>query len=261
MISILPQQTSRVTLELREIVENGVDIWAFEYPSFYTGAEKKAFEQKVIDHFYFRQIGQETVGRFLHVFRRTVREIMPVKIKRYESIKMMDAIENPLDNYAMIEEYEEDRNETRTGSHEDSSTGTSSTDSSTTGSGEITHNEKKDTTHADKDTPQNTLAWTVNNNGNLEIDHASNVFQEQTETANSETSSASETGNVTGESSQTSNGTSQESSEGGTTHKLTRRGNIGVTTYAQMLEGYRASFIDVDLEIIDELETCFLGVF
>ena len=78
-----PMMNSKLTVELGEIVEKGVDIWGFDYPSFYEGEEKTAFEKKVIDHFYFRQIGQETVGRFLHYFRARVREIMPYYIKVY----------------------------------------------------------------------------------------------------------------------------------------------------------------------------------
>lgn len=96
--------TTRLTVELRELVENGVELWDFEYPSFYTGNEKKEFEQKVIDHFYFRQIGQETVGRFLHCFRSKVREIMPYYIKLYESVKLMDEVGDPFEAYNLTEE-------------------------------------------------------------------------------------------------------------------------------------------------------------
>ncbi len=96
--------TTRLTLELRELIAQGVDIWDFEYPSFYQDKDKKEFEQKVIDHFYFRQIGQETVGRFLHSFRSKVREIMPYYIKLYESVKLMDDVENPFEAYNLTEE-------------------------------------------------------------------------------------------------------------------------------------------------------------
>ena len=75
-----------VTVELGELVRNGVNIWDFDYPIprseiEYNGKvckvdfDKATFEQKVIDHYYFRQIGQETVGRFLHYFQAKVREI------------------------------------------------------------------------------------------------------------------------------------------------------------------------------------------
>ena len=90
--------TTKLTLELRDIVDNmanPVDIWDFEYPTFYQGEEKKAFERKVIDHYYFRQIGQETVGRFLHCFRSRIRDIMPYYIQLYESEKYMKEIEDP----------------------------------------------------------------------------------------------------------------------------------------------------------------------
>ena len=102
---IPPFSNTKVTLELRELVENGVDLWDFEYPSYYTGDEKKAFEKKVIDHYYFRQIGQETVGRFLHYFRARIREIMPFYIQRYKSCEWLDKIEDPLESYNLTEEY------------------------------------------------------------------------------------------------------------------------------------------------------------
>ena len=56
MFPYLNDYNTKVTVELGDIVESGVDIWAFEYDSYYQGDAKTAFEQKVIDHFRFRQI-------------------------------------------------------------------------------------------------------------------------------------------------------------------------------------------------------------
>lgn len=103
--------TTKVTIELRDVVENGVDIWNFDYPSFYQGDEKKAFEQKVIDHYYFRQIGQETVGRFLHYFRTRIKEIMPYYAQLYKSVKIMDALDDPFGNVDITETFEEERSD------------------------------------------------------------------------------------------------------------------------------------------------------
>jgi len=97
--------TTRLTLELRELIENGVNLWDFDYPSFYKGEEKKAFEQKVIEHYYFRQIGQETVGRFLHVFRSKVREIMPYYIDLYKTDKLFKEIDDPFKSYDLTETF------------------------------------------------------------------------------------------------------------------------------------------------------------
>ena len=68
---------SKVTLELNDLIESGCNPWAFEYPSYYQGEEKAAFEQKVLDHYRFRQIGQETPGRWLHYFRTRIKKSCP----------------------------------------------------------------------------------------------------------------------------------------------------------------------------------------
>ena len=102
--------TTKLTVELSTIVENGVDIWAFEYPSFYKGDEKKAFEKKVLDHFWCRQIGFETVGRFLLYFRSTMREIMPYYIKLYELESKLTDAGDPFQSYDLTETFEQTAN-------------------------------------------------------------------------------------------------------------------------------------------------------
>ena len=232
--TFLPGRLTHETVELRELVQSGVNIWDFEYPSYYKGEQKTAFEKKVLDHFWTRQIGQETVGRFLLYFRRTVREIMPLYIQRYESVDLMKNSEiRPLDNYNMIEEYEGEN--TDSGSVSGSSQGTDSM-SGETGGASVRH-----------DTPQNQLNIPLTPDGNMTLTHASEA--EQTRGLN------------TSEASRTDQTSSESSSAGTSKHTLTRRGNIGVTTYAQLLEGYRQTFLNIDMEVINELESCFLGVY
>lgn len=236
MMSLYPNSNTKATEELRDLVAAGVDIWDFDYPSYYKGEQKTAFEKKVLDHFWTRQIGQETVGRFLLYFRRTVREIMPYYIQRYESVDLMKDPEiRPLDNYNMIEEYEQETSDTGTASNE------------TTGSSSGTGLEKK--TLAESITPEGNLNWALNpeNPETITLDYASNVQQEINDNKASETSESS--------------GSTSSSNKGSSSHKLTRRGNIGVTTYAQLLEGYRETFLNIDMEIINELDSCFLGVY
>lgn len=235
---MLNQSTTKVTVELGELIENGFELFNFEYPSYYKDAEKLAFEQKVIDHYYFRQIGQETPQRFRHYLKCKLREIMPYYIQRYESVALMAAgiasgEINPLENYSMVEEgtNSESANAKRTGS------GTTSM----TGSGEVTNT--KNGTQKFSDTPQNNLS-------NLD-----NYLTNATVNDENEHSQSSETKNGT------QSETNTEESSGNGSHTLTRHGNIGVTTYAQMLEGYRQTFINVDMEIIEELNSLFLGVY
>ena len=255
---MLAMENSRVTLELRELIENGVDLWAFDYPSFYKGDDKTAFESKVTEHFLFRQIGAETPARFLHYFRRTMREIMPYYIQRYESVELMkDPDIKPLDNYNMVETYEGTTSEDN---RQTSETATSSTlHNTSTGKASNTRTESGDKTSAENDTPQGSLPWSVTNTGALSLGHASNVGQEKTNGSASDTSESSETS--TGSDSSETSGTGTEKKTGTEGHTLTRRGNIGVTTYAQLLTGYRETFLNIDMEIINELEKCFLGVY
>ena len=107
-----------VTAELGEIVASGVNIWDFEYPVprsviEYNGKtckvdfDKATFEQKVLDHYKFRQIGQETVGRFKHYLKTKMREIMPYYVQVYEFDAKFRNIEDPLESYNLVEEFKQ----------------------------------------------------------------------------------------------------------------------------------------------------------
>lgn len=218
---MLNDYNSKVTVELRELVESGVNIWDFDYPSYYEGEKKLAFEQKVIDHYYFRQIGQETVGRFLHMFRAKVREIMPLYIQRYKSVELFESIDDPLRSYELTEEYERDT----------TNTGTSSS------SGTSTENGSTNRELRESDTPQGSIS-------NLDK-YMSKASKENETVGNTGSSSAS----------------SESSDTGKETYKLTRYGNIGVQPLGQELNVLRSSFINVDMEIIDELKDLFLKVY
>lgn len=169
--------TSRLTIELRDIVDNGdnsVDIWDFEYDSFYEGEAKKAFEQKVIDHYYTRQIGSETVGRFLHKFRTRVRELAPYYKKLYELEARLDEAGDPFQSYDLTETYKQ----TSKGSESGQTSG-SSTDKenhirkySKTPEGSI-ENIDNYLTEAEKNTTDDTTTSTAQSSGSSsgEVEH------------------------------------------------------------------------------------------
>lgn len=94
----------KITVTLGEIIENNVNIFDFEYP-FYNEEYRKTFEQHFIDHFYFDEIGQETVARFKHRLRIKFNLIMPY----WNKIFLADALEQRiLDNYDVTETYTRD---------------------------------------------------------------------------------------------------------------------------------------------------------
>lgn len=232
---------SKVTVELRELVESGIRPFDFDYPSYYKGEQKAAFEQKVIDHYWFRQIGMETPGRWLHFFRSRVREIMPYYLQLYKSQEIMDAIEDPFGNVDVTETFEQETTGKTSGTSE--SSGTSETmDEQETASITNTHNERKFS-----DTPQGIII-------NLD-DHLTEATVED----NTSEVSGSSGGKVTAET--TATGTTSDTSEGTTKYTLTKKGNQGVNTYAHDMKELRETFLNIDMMVIRELEDLFLMVY
>lgn len=221
-----------VTVELGDIVASGVDVWAFEYPVpaetvHYNGKtaqvpfDKKAFELKILDHYRFRQIGQETVGRWLHYFRTRIREIMPYYVQLYEFEAKWFNVDDPLESYNLVETFEE------------TSHGSGTVSSS--GSSESSGTSEKENRFSD--TPQGS------------IDNLDNYMT--TATRDNDTSSVS--------GSDSSESSSQNT--GNTSHTLTRRGNIGVQPLGGEVKNIREAFINIDLMVINELKDLFLQVY
>ena len=90
------------TITLGEIVENDIEIFDFDYP-FYNEERRSQFEQHFIEHFYFDEIGQETVARFKQRLKIKLNLIMPY----WNKIFLADELEQRiLDNYSVTETYE-----------------------------------------------------------------------------------------------------------------------------------------------------------
>lgn len=64
------------TIELRTILASGYDIFRFPY-EFYDPKQKHRFEESFIRHFYFREIGCETVDRFIWYLEDKMKTVFP----------------------------------------------------------------------------------------------------------------------------------------------------------------------------------------
>lgn len=252
--------TTKVTVELRELVENGVDIWGFEYPVpratiEYNGKtctvdfDKETLQQKVIDHYYFRQIGQETVGRFLHYFRAKMREIMPYYVQVYEFDAKFRNIEDPLESYNLLETFDQmvQGSGTFTGSHSTETTGSATSG----GSAERSANMSGEKVVKVSDTPQGSISNLDNYLTQATVENDSQITGETSE----HSESATNTDEMTG----TSNQSTED--ERGTQYTLSRRGNIGVQPLGGEVLNIRSAFINIDQQIIEELADLFLKVY
>ena len=91
----------RTTLTLGEIIENNVNIFDFDYP-FYSEEYRPTFERHFIEHFYFDEIGQETIAKFKQRLKIKFNLIMPY----WNKIFLADELEQRiLDNYDVTETY------------------------------------------------------------------------------------------------------------------------------------------------------------
>lgn len=233
-----------VTVELGDLLASGFKLWDFDFPVprsvvNYNGKtctvdfDKERLQQKIVDHYRFRQIGQETPARFKHYLKTRLREIMPYYVQVYEFDAKFRNIEDPLESYNLVETF----HQATQGSGK--LTGKSSSDSS--GTNRTTGNNDKLTKFSD--TPQGSVE-------NLDSYLTNATREDASETVNT---------NATGKASGTSEQATQDS--GTQDHTLTRRGNIGVQPLGYEVENIRNAFINIDLQIIHELADLFLQVY
>lgn len=72
------------TIELGTLIERGYDIFDFDYPLF-DDDYKLELETKIVDKFYYREIGMETPDRFKRYLRSKMQIIMPYYNNLYKS--------------------------------------------------------------------------------------------------------------------------------------------------------------------------------
>ena len=72
------------TVEIRTLVENHFDLGLKNYPIF-DEKYREGLNNKIINHFYFREIGFETAGLFKRYLNQKMSEIMPYYNQLYKS--------------------------------------------------------------------------------------------------------------------------------------------------------------------------------
>lgn len=137
-----PEQLMNKTVD--EVIEaSRSNVFNFTYP-IYDQAYKPVLESLILNHFYVREIGQETVGLWQLFLKNRLREIMPYYNKLYESALIEY---NPLYDVDVTRTHE--GNNAGTSSNEAHRTGSTSghgtTAEQTSGTSGNTRNETRDT--------------------------------------------------------------------------------------------------------------------
>ena len=213
------------TIELRDIENCICYLFPRNFP-FYTDSEelRKNFIQKFYDEYMFREIGFETVERFKRSLLGKLNKIMPYYTQLYHTELESKNI-NFMLNKDLIETFEREVSGT---SEVNSNSTTNASGTSTTNSNDIMY-----------DTP------------NTRIDDMTKYPTQGSQGENnaSSSSNATSTNNQTGENTQTEK------------TSLISKGNIGITSSAQLLKEWREVIINIDEMILNELEDLFMLLF
>lgn len=203
---------------------------------------RESLNEKIINHYKYREIGFETIGRFLDELEITMKEIMPHYNELFKTVETMADLPNPFDNVDVVETYEETRHD------KTESEGTNTENQNGTAENTSTGNGSSINTRKFSDTPQNRVD---------SIDKYLSEYEEtngESEQTTTENLSSTNTNTATGSNTSETNGTTQ--------HTYTKKGNQGVNTYAHDMNEFRTSIIDVVEQIINDkrLESLFMLV-
>lgn len=211
-----------------DIIEHGREyIFDFDYPLF-DDDYRVVLETKILKHFYMDEIAFETPALFKFKLDDKLNLIMPYYNKLYES-ELLNF--NPLENVDMTTTYHND--------------GTGQAES--TGNVNSENHSESDNTDKNRNifsnTPQGQVAPTSFDEAPYQTNNTL-IYDESNTNVDS-------------------NGNTDSSSNSNTeTHNEGEQHVIGKTpgeTYSEMLQKYRDTFLNIDLEIIHQLETLFMG--
>lgn len=199
---------------------------------------REILNQKLLNHYKYREIGFDTIGRFLDELEITMNEIMPRYNQMYGTVETMANLPSPFDNVDVIEEYSENR--TSTGTSTGNSTTNSSAEDSSTTTATVNSNHK----NLETENPQGNISKTPSQID--DVTHADKANWTKDNSTNNGSSTGNSSTNATS-SDETNTTNSEEIS-----HTYTKRGNQGVNTYAHDMNEFRTSIIDVTMQIIED---------
>ena len=225
---------SNFTIELRFLETPPIyKVFDFEYNYYMKGLvsdevyeqKKKEFENKFIDFYYFDEIGYKTPDRF----KQRLKNYLDMGFKKWqERYKTELEVQKQNINFLLNKDLIEER------TTEGNATGTATSISTNTTNSNSSSNSKNTV----NDTPDTRFTTTENFATSITIDET--------------TSNSSNTGN--GETTNTSNQNSNVN------ERFTSKGNIGVTSSAELLEKWREVIIDIDNEIIENADMFFMQI-
>ena len=188
---------------------------------------REELNKKILDYYMYREIGFETVNRFLHELEISLNEIMPYYNQLFFSADQ---------DYNII--YNVDYK--RTIDRDLAGNTSSNTESNATDSTETTADNTSWAKRVSSDTPQNQLSITNKQIDN--VDYANQVDWNKDEATSS--------GSTSGTANTTASGTGTNKEIESTIE--TTKGNFGVVSAQDLIKKYRELIINIEQQIIND---------
>lgn len=257
---------SKYTTQLRNLLECNFDLGLKSYPIF-DESYREHLNNKILSHFMFWEIGFETPELFKVYLNTRLNEIMPyfnqlykseqLKFEPFENVNKTSIMDRDvLGNIKNIQDSTDNRNYTET-----RNTDTSGENDGTTA---ITGN-RTDTSNnfsVSSDTPQDLLSL-LELKADLYASNAergeSNVNSNYTENTTSHNEAqGNENTILNGNENKTGNVTGNQDNTTAEDYTFTIKGKSEGETYSEMLIKYRQTFLNIDMEVINQLQDLFL---
>ena len=216
---------SKYTMELRTVV-NHTDIFNnLDFPFYSESIElKEKFKKQFIEYYYYDEIGFSTINKFVS----RLHNLLSIKMDYYKQLYATELRCKDIDfmlNKDLEETYEKEVN---------SNSQSNSTSKGSSNAINTVNSESKNlTTPNQQFTLENNYVDGINQNeGRSESDTTNNIQSENTSKGN-----------------------------GKEVTKLVSKGNIGITSSAELLDKWRKVLININEQIIGDCSILFMGVY
>lgn len=216
---------SKYTMELRTVV-NHTDIFNnLDFPFYTNDIElKEKFKKQFIEYYYYDEIGFPTIDKFVSRFHN----LLHIKMDYYKQLYETELRSKDIDfmlNKDLEETYEKEVN----------------SNAENTNTTNNTSNVNSKTTSENKTLTTPNQQYTLNNN------YVDGINQ------NDVNNNSTGTSNIKSENISKGNGREVT--------KLVSKGNIGITSSAELLEKWRNVIININEQIIEDCSILFMGVY
>ena len=203
---------------------------------------RKAFEEKFIKHYYYREIGFESPFMFIHKLESHLKLNMPYWKQLYQT-----ELESRNINFMLNKDLKETF--IREIDTENQTSGTNTTQQNSTSSSSASQSGTSSNTHKESSINDGVAQVSLNDG------YLTGASSDTGDTTNTGTASSSDDIETTGTSSQTGNEKMVEKTD------LLSQGNIGITSSAQLLKEWREVLINMDKIIIDSCNELFMKLY